>query len=144
MDSPRDLARFHSVSDTSANSWLGVIPSKALFQAYDSREYSILIRISLGLKLNFASPSTCPFYKEAMDPYGYHALTCHKGGCLGVRHIALREAFLRFCTLYGISEIKREATGLIQGSNDRPADGLLPSNDSTLDIKTISPPPLHV
>ena len=134
-DSPRDLARLYSVCDSGANSWLGVIPSKALLQAYDSREYSILTRICLGLKLNFVGPDTCPFCKDVMDPYGYHALTCRKGGCLGVRHNAVRNAFLRFCKLCGISDIKCEATDLFQGSNDRPADALLPSNDSTLYIK---------
>ena len=112
-----------------------MIPSKALSQVYDSREYGILTSLCLGLKLPFAGHIACPFCKETMDPYGYHSLTCRKGGCLGVRHNALRDAFIRFCKVAGITEIDREATDLIKDSNDRPADALLHGNDSSLFIK---------
>ena len=134
-DSPRDLARLQSISDKGASSFLGVIPSKALFQVFDSREFVTLVRLWLGLKLGFRNSPACPFCKETMDSYGYHALTCRKGGCLSVRHNALREAFLRFCKVSGITGVEREAQGLIQGSSDRPADALLPGDDSSLYVK---------
>ena len=130
--SPRDLARLRSVSAPGASSWLGAIPSTNLRQAFDPREYTVLTRLWLGMDLGYVSPSACPFCDGAMDSFGYHALTCKKGGCLGVRHNALRETFIRFCKAAGVSDVERESPGLIEGSNDRPADVLLPTDSSSL------------
>ena len=76
-----------------------------------------------------------------MDDLGYHALTCQTGGGLGVRHNALREAFIHFCKLAGITGVKREVRGLIPGTNERPADVLLPPASSCLAIPSFSSKP---
>merc|ERR1712167_30911 len=70
-----------------------------------------------------------------------HALTCQTGGGLGVRHNALREAFIHFCKLAGITGVKREVRGLIPGTNERPADVLLPPASSCLAIPSFSSKP---
>ena len=121
----RDKARLLSVSSGYSSYWLSVVPSGALNQLLDSREFCILAKFWCGLKLT-SDPAPCPFCQQAMDEFGYHALTCKKGGCLGVRHNALRKAFIHFCKIAGITNVGRETAGLIAGSNARPADVLLP------------------
>ena len=104
--SPRDQARLRSVGAAGSSSWLQVIPSFKLRLTFDPREYRILIRFWLGLNLGLPSPAFCPGLtcRMRMDDLGYHALTCQTGGGLGVRHNALREAFIHFCKLAGITE----------------------------------------
>ena len=133
---PRDKARLMAVSSEGASSWLGVIPSAGLNQVLESREFCILLRFWCGQKLS--PESSCPFCFQGMDEFGYHALTCKKGGCLGVRHNALREGFLHFCKVAGISDAGREVPGLIDGSNARPADVLLPPSGLVLPDATSS------
>ena len=126
ISSPLDKARLLSVSTKGSGAWLGVIPSVGLNQAFDSRQFTTLVRWWLGMPV-YDKINVCPSCGEAMDRLGYHALTCRTGGSLGVRHNALREIVLHYCKIAKIEAV-REAPNLLPNSSDRPADVLLPKN----------------
>ena len=128
--SEHDKARLLAVSSPGASSWLGVIPSAKLRQVYEPREFTTLLRFWTGQKLTHLK-ADCPFCDQAMDPRGYHALTCRKSGSLGIRHNALREAFLHFCHV-AKWDARREVPDLIKGTASRPADILLPGSSLSI------------
>ena len=142
-------ARLLSVSSPGAGAWLGVVPSSALRQTLDPKEFSTLLRFWTGQSL-FTESTDCPMCDTHMELFGFHALTCRSGGGLGVRHNALRDAFFYFVQRCGIVGVGRETAYLLSGSADRPADvlippsclvipGLIPSKPVCLDFAVTNP-----
>ena len=77
-----------------------------------------------------------------MDAFGTHELSCKTGGCLGVRHNAVREAFMRSCLDAGVKDVCREKEGLFENSSERPANVYLPPAFSSLCVKYFENRPL--
>ena len=79
-----DKARLLSVSSLHASAWISVVPS------------SSLVKWWLGVNPSFSSdgnPMVCPLCLNcALDPLGYHCVTCKSGGDVTTRHNTLRNA----------------------------------------------------
>ena len=100
-----------------------------------SLQFTTLLKFWLGMNV-YHTHAACPTCGTFSDKLGYHALTCTSGGGLGIRHNALREVFLHFCTLAHLPAL-REAPALLAGSACRPADVLiLPSITLSMDRPT--------
>ena len=121
-----DRARLRSVSARGASAWLGVIPSAALNLTFTPREFVHLLRFWFGMRV-YEEIHACPACDQAMDVHGCHALSCKHLGSMTVRHNAIREVFMHYCTMANIKAV-REAPGLLPDSAARPADVLLPPN----------------
>ena len=76
------------------------------------------------------------------DRLGDHAISCGIGGERIARHNHCREALLQTAQQAGLGPI-REPEGLLPGSDDRPADLLIPhwsgGKDTALDFTVVNP-----
>ena len=122
-----DQAMFKALlaAATPFNKALGVIPSVELGYVLDPREFTTLLRFWLGMPV-YDAARACPGCGTAMDVFGYHALTCAHMGGLGVRHNALRDVWLKYFKLAGVTSAQAEAPSLLPGSAARPADIFVP------------------
>ena len=76
------------------------------------------------------------------DRHGDHAISCGIGGERIARHNHCREALIQTAQQAGLGPI-REPEGLLPGSDDRPADLLIPhwsgGRDTALDFTVVNP-----
>jgi hypothetical protein len=120
-------ARLRSMSAKYAGGWIRVLPSKSLSLDFKPQEFLILLKWWLGLpQLPSGHAFTCNQCGVQLDTLGYHALTCKSGGDLIYRHNTIRDAINKACLMAGWTP-KLEKAGLIENSNDRPADVFIPS-----------------
>ena len=76
------------------------------------------------------------------DILGDHAISCGIGGERIARHNHVRDAIFQTAVQAGLGPV-REPAGLLPGSDDRPADVLIPfwtnGQDTALDITVVNP-----
>ena len=117
----RDQARLNAVSEPHAGAWLTAIPSPNLGLAMSRHEFTVALRLRLGIPL-FPSHSNavrCPS-GQLIDKFGDHLLRCRKNSLRSKRHDALRDA------IYNALLIDDKGTLLEQRfssqNNNRPGD----------------------
>ena len=102
--------------------WLSAILSRALGLEISPAIYRILLRWWLGIPLAFPTEShdgsvDCPFCGDASDPFGDHALCCHKAEFY-TRHQAIVKCLTAFVAAAGL----RVANEVQIDGRERPAD----------------------
>ena len=140
---PRELARLKCVSREGAGDWLTALPSKTLGLHLRKTEFITAIRYRLGLPI-FRTQGECPMpvCHANNDVMGDHAISCAIGGERISKHNHVRDAIFKAAVEAGLGPI-REPDGLLPGSDDRPADVLIPiwteGRDTALDVTVVNP-----
>ena len=140
---PRELARLNCVSREGAGDWLNALPSKTLGLHLRRTEFITAIRYRLGLPV-FRVQGECPMpaCHVTNDIMGDHAISCAIGGERISKHNHVRDAIFKAAVEAGLGPV-REPDGLLPGSDDRPADVLIPiwteGRDTALDITVVNP-----
>ena len=79
-----DKARLLSISSPHASAWISVVPSVNLGLHLDPSEFQTAVKWWLGVNPSLSSegnPMVCPLCPNcALDPLGYHCVTCKRGG----------------------------------------------------------------
>ena len=140
---PRELARLKCVAREGAGDWLNALPSKPLGLHLRRTEFITAIRYRLGLPV-FRVQGECPMpaCHVVNDIMGDHAISCAVGGERISKHNHVRDAIFKAAVEAGLGPV-REPDGLLPGSDDRPADVLIPiwteGRDTALDITVVNP-----
>ena len=114
--------RLTSESGLHASRWLTVVPDPARFQDFTSREYITLLRWWLGMDV-YPTTGPCPLCSQQMDPRGYHALVCKKGGGKVYRHHTLCNVYATYAKGAFLAPQREKSVG---AGRSRPADVYLP------------------
>ena len=89
-----DEARLLFVSSPHASAWVSVVPSLGLGLHLDPNEFQTAVKWWLGVNPSVSldvNPMVCPLCPNcALDPLGYHCVTCKRGGDVTTRHNTLR------------------------------------------------------
>ena len=139
----RELARLRCLRREGAGDWLCALPSKALGLHLRRSEFVAAGRYRLGLPV-FTMEAECPMPRCRLvsDRYGDHAISCGIGGERIACHNHVRDALLQTAVQAGLGPTK-EPDGLLPGSDDRPADLLIPfwssGRDTALDFTVVNP-----
>ena len=139
----RDRARLNCVSRAGAGDWLSALPSRALGLHLRKSEFILAVRYRLGLQV-FLQEGECPMprCRSFGDSYGDHAISCAIGGERIAKHNHVRDALFQAAAQAALGP-QKEPPGLLPGSDDRPADILLPfwsqGKDTALDITVVNP-----
>ena len=139
----RDNARLNCVSREGAGDWLTAIPSKALGLHLRPQEFTLAVRYRLGLPV-FLLEGECPAARcrGHNDIWGDHAVSCAIGGERISKHNHVRDAIFQAAAQAHLGP-RKEPGGLLPGSDDRPADVLLPvwdqGRDTALDVCVVNP-----
>ena len=143
LTSDRDKARMKCVEREGAGDYLNAMPSKGLGLHLRKQEFIFAIRFRLGLRV-FETEGDCPMPRCTIhsDAYGDHAISCAINGERIAKHNHLRDAIYGTAVQARLSPAK-EPSGLLPGTDERPADVLLPhwteGRDTALDITVINP-----
>ncbi|KAL5464058.1 hypothetical protein EMCRGX_G033016 [Ephydatia muelleri] len=88
-----DKARLLSVSLPHASAWVSVVPSLSLGLHLDPNEFQTAVKWWLGVNPSVSldgNPMACPLCPNcALDPLGYHCVTCKREGDATTRHNTL-------------------------------------------------------
>ena len=139
----RDLARLKCLEREGAGDWLCAYPSKALGLHLRKSEFVAACKYRLGLPV-FEQVAQCPMSRCRLvsDILGDHAISCGIGGERIARHNHVRDAVFQTAVQAGLGPV-REPAGLLPGSDDRPADVLIPfwtnGQDTALDVTVVNP-----
>ncbi|XP_062512057.1 uncharacterized protein LOC134187899 [Corticium candelabrum] len=117
----RDRARLNTISGQHTGAWLRAIPNPNLGLSMPKREFSVALRIWLGIPI-FPSPNSkrCPC-GNIIDKFGDHLLGCNQGQSLTTkRHDALCEVVYN-ALLTDDSRCRREAR-CSSSNQTRPGD----------------------
>ena len=139
----RELARLRCLRREGAGDWLCALPSKALGLHLRRSEFVAAGKYRLGLPV-FTLEAECPMPRcwLVSDKFGDHAISCGIGGERIARHNHVRDALLQVAVQAGLGPTK-EPDGLLPGSDDRPADVLIPfwsgCRDMALDFTVVNP-----
>ena len=139
----RDLARLKCLEREGAGDWLCAYPSKALGLHLRKSEFVAACKYRLGLPV-FEQVAQCPMsrYRLVSDILGDHAISCGIGGERIARHNHVRDAVFQTAVQAGLGPV-REPAGLLPGSDDRPADVLIPfwtnGQDTAWDVTVVNP-----
>ncbi|MCP3884581.1 MAG: hypothetical protein GY700_03710 [Propionibacteriaceae bacterium] len=117
-----DRIRLVSESGHFAADWLTAIPSEELGYAIPPTHYRMLVRWWLGQTV-YPSEGPCPVCGKTNDAYGYHALTCKKGGETIWRHHSLANECARALQAAHHQPAREKAIG---GQGQRPGDVYVP------------------
>lgn len=120
-----DRGRLRAVKGDYTGSFWNATPSTYYNLALPPPHFRVLVRWWLGEAV-YSKQHACPFCGKPSDPHGYHSLTCRFGGDLGVRHNAIRNTVAHAAKLAALNP--RIEVRAIPGSNDRPADLLIPGD----------------
>ena len=144
-----DKARLLSVSSPHASAWISVVPSSSLGLHLDPNEFQTAVKWWLGVNHpSFSSdgnPMVCPLCPNcALDPLGYHCVTCKSGGDVPTRHNTLRNAVHSTFERAGLSAHLEVGCGWGKdNARTRPADILVTNWDcgtsAAFDITVTSP-----
>ena len=138
-----DKTRLNCVTREGAGDWLDVVPSKSLGLHLRKDEFLIAVKLRLGVKV-FRGEGECPMdrCRSHSDAYGFHAVGCGINGERISRHHHLRDAVFNAASQAMLGP-SREAEGLLPGSDDRPADILIPywsqGKPTAIDVSVVSP-----
>ena len=139
----RELARLRCVGREGAGDWLTAFPSKALGLHLRRSEFVAAAKYRLGLPV-FEREAECPMPRcpGLSDNMGDHAISCGLGGERIARHNHVRDALFQAAVQAGLGP-RKEPDGLLPGSDDRPADVLIPfwtgGQDTALDVTVVNP-----
>ena len=139
----REVARLKCVAREGAGDWLCALPCKSLGLHLRRSEFVAAARYRLGLQV-FSLEGECPMSKCRMisDRLGDHAISCGIGGERIARHNHCRDALFQAAQQAGLGPSK-EPDGLLPGSDDRPADLLIPfwtsGQDTAIDFTVVNP-----
>ena len=139
----REVARLKCVAREGAGGWLCALPSKPLGLHLRRSEFVAAAKYRLGIQV-FSIEAECPMSKCRMisDRLGDHAISCGIGGERIARHNHCRDALFQAAQQAGLGP-SREPDGLLPGSDDRPADLLIPfwtgGQDTALDFTVVNP-----
>ncbi|KAL5457740.1 hypothetical protein EMCRGX_G035030 [Ephydatia muelleri] len=143
-----DKARLLSVSSPHASAWISVVPSSSLGLHLDPNEFQTAVKWWLGVNPLFSSdgnPMVCPLCPNcALDPLGYHCVTCKSGGDVTTRHNTLRNAVHSTFQRAGLSAHLEVGCGWGKdNARTQPADILVTNWDcgtsAAFDITVTSP-----
>ena len=85
-----EKARLLSVSSPHASAWISVVPFLSLGLHLDPNEFQTAVKwwLSVNPSLNLnGNPMVCPLCPDfAVDPLGYHCVTCRRGVDVRIRH----------------------------------------------------------
>ncbi len=137
----RSRALALSTSLPHAYDWLNVIPSPSLGLHLQDREYRSCLCYWLGVPMH-NSQFSCPECHCLADPFGDHQVGCGGNSDRISRHNAIRDIIYNAAQSAALGPSK-ETPGLVEDSDTRPADVLLPNwcngRPAALDIHVISP-----
>ena len=140
--SVREQARLNCVAREGASDWLRALPSKALGLHLRSGEFLFGVKYRLGLPV-FREEGQCPapHCKGVSDMYGDHAISCAIGGERIARHSHLRDVVYQTAQQAHLGP-RKEPDGLLPGTDERPADVLLPywthGRDTAIDVTVVN------
>ena len=143
-----DKARLLSVSSPHTSAWISVVPSSSLGLHLDPNEFQTAVKWWLGVNPSFSSdgnPMVCPLCPNcALDPLGYHCVTCKSGGDVTTRHNTLRNVIQSTFQQAGLSAHLEVGCGWGKdNARTRPADILVTNWDcgisAAFDITVTSP-----
>ena len=106
-------------------------------------EFILAVRYRLGLPI-FLQEGNCPMNRcqGFGDKYGDHAISCAINGERIAKHNHVRDAIFAAASQAALGP-RKEPAGLLPGSDDRPADVLLPfwanGKDAALDVSVVNP-----
>ena len=141
--SERDKARLNCVAREGCGDWLTALPSKALGLHLRKSEFILAARYRLGLPI-YLQEGVCPMTncRGFGDKYGDHSISCAINGERIAKHNHVRDALHAAASQAALGP-RKEPAGLLPGSDDRPADVLLPfwsnGKDAALDISIVNP-----
>ena len=141
--SERDKARLNCVAREGSGDWLTALPSKALGLHLRKSEFILAARYRLGLPI-FLQEGKCPMVncQGFGDKFGDHSISCAINGERIAKHNHVRDAIFAAAAQAALGP-RKEPAGLLPGSDDRPADVLLPhwekGKDAALDISIVNP-----
>jgi hypothetical protein len=139
----REKARLNCVAREGAGDWLSALPSKALGLHLRPHEFTTAVKYRLGMPV-FRQEGVCPMVRceVASNAFGDHAISCAIRGERIAKHNHLRDCFFEAGQQAQLGPLK-EPDGLLPGSDDRPADLLLPhwtqGRDTAIDITVVNP-----
>jgi hypothetical protein len=138
----REQARLNCVARQGAGDWLTALPSKALGLHLRSNEFTTAAKYRLGLPV-FRQEGACPLGCEVIsNVFGDHAISCAIHGERIAKHNHLRDCIYQAAQQAQLGPLK-EPDGLLPGSDDRPADILLPNwtqgRGTALDVTVVNP-----
>ena len=84
-----DKARMKGLSNNGSQGWLKVPYNYYLGEVYNNTETRVLLSLDLGCEI-VRKNQICKKCGIEMDKYGYHALSCAKGGGMVRRHEAIK------------------------------------------------------
>ena len=131
------------MSREGSGDWLTALPSKALGLHLRMSEFILAVRYRLGLPI-FLQEGNCPMNRcqGFGDKYGDHAISCAINGERIAKHNHVRDAIFAAASQAALGP-RKEPAGLLPGSDDRPADVLLPfwanGKDAALDVSVVNP-----
>ena len=139
----RNKARLNCLAREGAGDWLTAIPSKALGLHLRRIEFITAVKYRLGLPI-FLQEGECPVprCRSRNDIFGDHAISCGYGGERIAKHNHVRDALFQSAVQASLGPI-REPDGLLPGSDERPADLLIPywhhGKDAAIDFTVVNP-----
>ena len=137
----REIARLASLGLPHAGDWLNVVPSPSLGLQMRQSEFIMSVKYRLGCDV-YPFTGKCTACPNVSDIKGDHAISCGYEGERIARHDHLRNALFSTCVQACLGP-SREDRALIPGSNNKPADLLIPSwtggKDTAIDITVVNP-----
>ena len=129
-----EKARLLSVSSPHASAGISVVPFLSLGLHLDPNEFQTAVKwwLSVNPTLNLnGNPMVCPLCPNcALDPLGYHCVTCKRGGDITTRHNTLRNVVYSTFQRAGLSAHLEVGCGWGQdNSRTQPADILVTNWD---------------
>ena len=123
----RAKVKIHSIRK-GANLVLGSIPNRSLGTYLTNAQWKTLASLMLDLDV-MPGGKKCECCSERLDSKGIHALSCKgKGGGMHTRHEKVGLALVKIFN-YAEMPCKWETKGLVPGTQQRPADILLPVSE---------------
>ena len=137
----RDRARIRALQQPNAGAWLCGIPNPKTGAHMCSQEFLLCLQYRMGARI-YQEGTVCYGCKKEMDVYGEHAINCGYGRGRVGRHNAVRDIVVDVARSANLSP-RVEEGGIIEGTQQRPADVTLPGfpigRDTLIDVTIVNP-----